>query len=167
MSICEYMELQQENRLVTAEACNQLSLLDASPRTKEALASGITLHLDEFNNSKLENIDAVLEPIAKLSGYDGAVVLTKELEVIGFGAKISVKKEPERIRVFEHYGAAQERSMSLEELGGTRHQSATKFVADNPDCIAFALSQDRGVTLFFWNAEHQSVIVVKNIQWLI
>lgn len=46
--------------------------------------------------------------------------------------------------------------MTLEKLGGTRHQSAARFVAEQKDAVAFVVSQDGDVTAFAWEETDDS-----------
>ena len=55
--------------------------------------------------------------------------------------------------------------IEIERLGGTRHQSAVRFVAAHHDCVAIIASQDRRLSLAGWNGQSESVFVLRNVQW--
>jgi hypothetical protein len=83
--------------------------------------------------------------IASLANVDGAVVLTKRLEIMGFGAEIGGALPPiYQVR----------RALDLEadafvtevvDVVGTRHRSAYRFCAAVPSALAVVVSQDGGV----------------------
>jgi len=92
--------------------------------------------------------DAIFEMsqlIAALSEVDGAVVMTKRFEILGFGAEI-LGDLPD-----VHHVA---RALDLEAgdrvtepliADGTRHRSAYRLCSRMPDALALVVSQDGGV----------------------
>jgi hypothetical protein len=128
---------------------------------------------DEIKNIVLNNlrpisagIENVIESISSLAGIDGAIVITKQLKILGFGAKIAMKDEgPLKICMFRPVPGQQEVVQSpLEDLGGTRHQSSARFVAANKDSIAVVISQDGHMSIMHWNEEFKSVFVLRNAE---
>lgn len=115
---------------------------------------------------------------ASLAGVDGAVVMTRDTRILGFGAKIAVKRkiavtqetEPE-IRIHELRPEGSEVlsvvQSSLEALGGTRHQSAARFVSAHTDAAAVVVSQDGPVSLMHWDEEFKTLIVHRNADWFL
>ncbi len=105
--------------------------------------------------------------IASLAAVDGAVVVGPDVRVFGFGAKIRVRSQtPVTVSAFDPVTGQQEIApIDLETLGGTRHQSAVRFVAAHHDAIAIIASQDRRLSVAAWNAEHESVFVLRDVQW--
>lgn len=95
--------------------------------------------------------------VASLAAVDGAVVLRRDLTVIGFGAEIThtgaVAEEPS-IQFLRHPDleglAIVEGAM---EDFGMRHRSAVRFCDEVPGAMAFVASQDGGLTLFFKTGE--------------
>jgi hypothetical protein len=106
----------------------------------------------------------LLPPIARLAAVDGALVMTHDLRVLGFGAKISVLDQtpPE---VFQFTPGRSPWTTRLEDLGGTRHQSGARFVAAHHDAIAIIISQDRRMSVAHWEKEAGAVIVLKHADW--
>jgi len=83
--------------------------------------------------------------IASLAAVDGAVVMTKRFEVLGFGAEIAGSLPP----VTEVRRAVDlEADTFVTELVdsvGTRHRSAYRFCNAVPDAVAIVVSQDGSV----------------------
>jgi DisA bacterial checkpoint controller nucleotide-binding len=120
-----------------------------------------------FNVSHNDWVDRnAIDAIARMAAIDGAVVLTSEARVIGFGSKISVKESPPSV---SRIGPGSERqkinSCELEALGGMRHQSAARFVGANHNCAAIVVSEDGPMSFMSWHAEGECVLVVKNADW--
>ena len=94
------------------------------------------------------------QALAHLTAVDGATLVTYDLDVVGFGAKLQPAPdsvEPRRIYSvdpLDHQNWITD--VRMEQLGGTRHQSAARFVADQPDAIVFVVSQDGDVTALVW-----------------
>jgi hypothetical protein len=99
--------------------------------------------------------------IGNLSRVDGALVLTEDLELLAFGATIrspgTRRDEPDRIfkRSFLDYPFPDRPGEEVEifTLGGTRRQSAARFVRNNFGTLAFAISHDGPVSLGVWFKE--------------
>ena len=98
--------------------------------------------------------DSLAEAVAALSCVDGAVVLSYDLNILGFGmkfefdSKLSAQTPIELQDPLDH--ADYRKQIKLNEAGGTRHQSAAQFVLKNHDGIAFVASQDGNITAFVW-----------------
>jgi hypothetical protein len=93
----------------------------------------------------------IAEVIGDMANVDGCVVLNGSMRVLGFGAKILTSEAEvsasqimfSRVRSGEPW-----EDQSGRDLGGTRHQSAFRFVMANPLCSAYIISQDGDLTLF-------------------
>jgi hypothetical protein len=110
---------------------------------------------------------ALSDRVGDVTAMDGAAVVTQELALLGFGAKILTNVVPPKIlEVRPVIGAALEPS-SLDALGGTRHQSAARFVTANRDCVALVTSQDGMVSLFSWFEEDGAVLVARELELLL
>jgi hypothetical protein len=83
--------------------------------------------------------------IAALAAVDGAVVLTKRFEILGFGAEIagSLPAVGDVRRGVDL--EADDFVTELTDGVGTRHRSAYRFCAAAPDAVAIVVSQDGGV----------------------
>lgn len=101
-----------------------------------------------FDDRLAELDDALFELshlIGALADVDGAVVLTKRFEILGFGAEILGALSPVGSvrRALDLEGAT-----SVEERGdgvGTRHRSAYRLCAAVPGSLALVVSQDGNV----------------------
>lgn len=93
--------------------------------------------------------------IASLAAVDGAVVMTKRFEVLGFGAEIAgtLPSVTEVRRAVDL--EADTFVTELVDSVGTRHRSAYRFCNAVPDAVAIVVSQDGGVR--FVNRHRDSV----------
>src|SRR5262249_761640 len=83
--------------------------------------------------------------IAALADVDGAVVLTRRLELVGFGAEI-VGSLPHVERVARAADLEGEtRALDTPDDVGTRHRSVYRLVAAAPEVLAIVMSQDGAV----------------------
>jgi DNA integrity scanning protein DisA with diadenylate cyclase activity len=102
------------------------------------------LHDNELASSR----DAIFEMsqlIAALSEVDGAVVLTKRFELLGFGAEI-MGDLPDVQHVARALDLEAEDTVAEPLLAdGTRHRSAYRLCSRLPDALALVVSQDGGV----------------------
>jgi hypothetical protein len=110
-----------------------------------------------------------VQAIASLAGVDGAIVMTRDLSVLGFGATIAVGGDTApRVCMFRPEPGRQDVVLSpLEKLGGTRHQAAARFVGPHRDSVALVLSQDRHMSVVHWDETIDAVAVVRNTEWWI
>ena len=95
-----------------------------------------------------------IDAVAGLTAIDGAVVLTDQYHLLGFGAKIARRKGSqlvEQVLVTEPIEGGRAALVHPEQLGGTRHLSAAQFVQDQRDAVALVASQDGRFTLFEWS----------------
>ena len=103
-----------------------------------------TLHDEEIASMR----DAIFEMsqlIAALSEVDGAVVMTKRFELLGFGAEI-VGDLPDVRRVAHALDLeGEERVLEPVLADGTRHRSAYRLCSRIPEALALVVSQDGGV----------------------
>jgi hypothetical protein len=120
-----------------------------------------------FPRSTWGGARAAMQAIAPLAGVDGAVVMTRDLKLLGFGAKIEFKPGLDvPVNKFQAKPGRQPVVPSrLEDLGGMRHQSAARFIAANKGAVAIVVSQDRHVSVMNWEGTLSSVNVVRNAEW--
>lgn len=119
---------------------------------------GPDLYRDDSGPTLAELDEALFELshlIAALADVDGAVVLTKRFEVLGFGAEIAGDLPPvgEVRRALDSEADA----FVLEQADrvGTRHRSAYRLCAAVPRALAIVVSQDGGVRFV---AKHRGVV---------
>jgi len=90
--------------------------------------------------------------IAALAEVDGAVVLDKRFELLGFGAEIGGDLPVVELvaRALDLEGT--ERVMEPIDDVGTRHRSAYRFCARYKDALAIVVSQDGNVRFIAWQS---------------
>jgi hypothetical protein len=103
----------------------------------------------ESNDPRIAELDEGLfevgHLIAALAAMDGAVVLTKRFEILGFGAEIAGTLT--QVDSVQRAIDLEATEFAVEEIDGvgTRHRSAYRLCAVSPDTIAIVVSQDGGV----------------------
>ena len=104
------------------------------------------------------------ECVAHLAGVDGALLLTRDLRLRGFGAVVRhVGELPPILRAVDA-GALDRQPYDL-SASGTRHRSAAVFCKQNPGVAAFVVSQDgemsamRSIdeTVIVWHIKPQKI----------
>jgi hypothetical protein len=107
-----------------------------------------------------EALTRAVDSIAGLTAVDGAAVITRHHDLLGFGAKIARRKgwaQIEDVTVTEPIEGGTASLVRPEQLGGTRHLSAAQFVHDQRDSIALVASQDGRFTVFAWSVCEEMV----------
>ena len=105
--------------------------------------------------------------IGDVTTMDGAAVVTRELALLGFGAKMATDATPPRIVEIRPVVGAAFEPRSLDALGGMRHQSAARFVTAQRDCVVLVVSQDGMVSLFSWLSSEDAVLVAREVELLL
>jgi len=86
--------------------------------------------------------------VARLGSVDGAIVVSSDLRVLGFGAEILGEPVPARSTVEElHDPYFTRRPIDIEQTG-MRHRSSARAAWNLPGSAVFAVSQDGGITAF-------------------
>jgi hypothetical protein len=114
--------------------------------------------LARTSNDESVKLNRIVDAVAGLTAVDGALVLTDQYEVLGFGAKITRRKghsQVEQVLMTEPIEGGEAMLVHPEKLGGTRHLSAAQFVHDQraseQGCAALVASQDGRFTVFEWS----------------
>jgi DNA integrity scanning protein DisA with diadenylate cyclase activity len=96
---------------------------------------------------------------AKLSGCDGAIVVTEDLRLLGFGAEIrsELKRGVTAVEVLDDVRKLY-RTLDIESFG-LRHRSAIKLVSRKPKCCVLVISQDSAIS-FVWS-DRPDVVSIK------
>lgn len=98
---------------------------------------------------------------AELAGCDGAILITNDLRLLGFGTEVRAEFN-ETAKVLEVLDDRSFSSKSLDvEQFGMRHRSAVKLISQHPAFTAIVVSQDGPVTAVW--SEDGDVHVSKNI----
>jgi hypothetical protein len=97
------------------------------------------------------DLDQVIDFLASLATVDGAVLLSRDLRLRGFGAEITslrLSSEDEHVEFDDHpEPLGKPAPESLSDFG-MRHRSAIRFCQEVPGAMAFVISQDGGIRLF-------------------
>ena len=91
-----------------------------------------------------EAIFEISQLLAGLADVDGAVVITDQLELLGFGAEIVGVPDVATVRHAQDLEATEFHVDGVDRVG-TRHRSAYRLCAFEPECLAIVVSQDGGV----------------------
>jgi hypothetical protein len=133
---------------LTVDILNRLAQLHGAPDLREPRAVGWR-EFEATTDEEIETLDEALfetaHLIAGLAAADGAVVMSKHNELLGFGGMISGRlPDVERVwRALDLEGkeVAEERTGNV----GSRHRSAYRLTGALPGSVAVVISQDGGV----------------------
>lgn len=84
--------------------------------------------------------------MASLAAVDGAVVMNRRFEILGFGGEITAADPVLQIHRAVDLEATQT-TASMVDGEGTRHRSAYRLCQAHPPTLAFVVSQDGGITV--------------------
>jgi hypothetical protein len=99
-----------------------------------------------------------LDTLARLTTVDGAVIMTRKFELLGFGAVVQFQhKAVYKVMRCEDPQAERSSEVMIENYG-TRHRSAFDFCYNNSPSVAVVVSQDGGIkmitrigeSVYFW-----------------
>ena len=150
----------------------ELQKVDAKDDPGTQRLAAIRFAID-LNHSDQVAISDAARAITYLSSIDGATILDVDFRVLAFGAKIRPAKVKASLlaQVIVPLDDGPIRQASVEEeFRGTRHQSAARFVSNNPGSRAFVVSQDGGVTGIGWSSDNkgeQSLTIYKGLELLL
>jgi hypothetical protein len=127
---------------------------------------GIDAALSHLQNAAFaaeENLADAADVVAGLTAVDGALVLTSDLRVPGFGAEIVLDAgQPVTAYEVTDHGQAPATLPTVDsESFGMRHRSALRCVSVADQTAAFVVSQDGGVSLF-WKQDGR-VLMKRNV----
>ena len=90
-----------------------------------------------------------MQRLAQLSAVDGALILTRELELVAFGAKLHVpnKWTGKTLEGPDGFGYPSRNAFAAQRYG-TRHNSAINFAAECEGSTVFVISQDGPIRAF-------------------
>ncbi|MBU5638150.1 diadenylate cyclase [Geomonas sp. Red69] len=124
----------------------------------DAAAEGRMVGWHEYVDSKNENIALLDEAIfdvahfiAALSAVDGAVVITKRQELLGFGGVISGDLDSVGMVAHALDTEGEQCEPVLSEGVGTRHRAAYRLCQRLHQAIAIVISQDESVQIVRWH----------------
>jgi hypothetical protein len=133
-------------RALMLEIIDELVRLDPSAPSEQPV--GWEDYLASRSQRLADLDEAIVElahVLASISAVDGAVVLTRRFEVLGFGAEIS--GELPDVHEVVRSTDAETRETTLERAAGvgTRHRSVYRLCQFDPEVLAIVISHDGGV----------------------
>lgn len=102
--------------------------------------------------------------LARTTAVDGAAVVSSEGSLLAFGCKIRLSNAP-RVTVMRPTSARSSK-LSLAEFGGTRHQSAARFIGKHAGTRAIVTSQDGGLSVLSHVALDE-VACLEQLEWML
>jgi len=112
------------------------------------------------NGAWRDELARAIDAVGGLTAVDGATVITRDYDVLAFGAKITRRRGApmvDQVTVTEPIEGSVPSIVHPSELGGTRHLSAAQFVHDQRDSVAMVASQDGRFTIFGWSPRGEAV----------
>jgi hypothetical protein len=114
---------------------------------------------DQFQREDVESgLRDALDALVRLTAVDGAVLMTRKFELLGFGAVVQLPQAVNYrlFRCHDRHGA-QATEIAVESFG-TRHRSAFEFCYHSVPSVAIVASQDGDIKvvtrvgdhIFFW-----------------
>ena len=138
---------------LTVQIMDDLAQESVPGTTQPAARLGWTAY-EASDDSRLTALDEALfevaHLVATLANVDGAVVMTDELELLGFGAEISGSLPEVEVveRCLDIDG--DRRVAERTDRVGTRHRSAYRLCQRVHDALVIVVSQDGGVRFVCW-----------------
>jgi hypothetical protein len=133
---------------------------NSDPDERERVRDKLILALERGKKS--------LEDIYNLTKVDGATILSQNLKIFGFGAKIVSQTGLQKISITEPFEGSSSDVVEFAKWNvGMRHKSAAKFVYEQRDCLAVVVSEDRRMSVFSWDVERDTVQQLKNFELMI
>jgi hypothetical protein len=135
-----YLEVKYGFRAGAARRRYRAAMLD--------LLHALATERPEAKSNVAESNEAIFEIsqlIAALANVDGAVVLTRRFELVGFGAEIvgPLPHVEQVTRAVDLEGET--RALETPDDVGTRHRSVYRLIAAAPEVLAIVVSQDGSV----------------------
>lgn len=144
-------------RDIDAEEAEIFSAMQATKSGSEA--RGLFSRLRAAELLHLQYISS----LACTTAVDGATVVSNEGSLLAFGCKVTLSNTPSiRIR---RPTAAHATTVELTDFGGTRHQSAARYVGQYPGSRAIVLSQDGKVSILNHTGSDQ-VDCLEHAEWI-
>lgn len=139
-------------RWLTISIMNELAKYYGSPGENGKVV-GWSEYIAATSKALLELDEALFECarfIANLAAVDGAVVLTKGLDLVGFGAVVKGAFSKEDLIARATDAEGEQRVYERAEGVGTRHLSVYHLCKEIPDVLAIVISQDGNTKLVSW-----------------
>lgn len=122
--------------------------------------AGLLAGSDRRRRGWHKNLLEAIELVGGFTAVDGATVLTRQYELLTFGAKVTRRADgtpAQELLLTEPVVGRSATRLPPSKLGGTRHLAAAQFVHDQPNAVALVASQDGNFTIFSWSEALQLV----------
>lgn len=163
--LSRYQGLAEHVRRLVAEASTDLD--------RDKVPADIWNYLAGRHSAINPELLEQLMTVGRLTAVDGALLVSDNLEVIGYGAKITVKppenasqplvrKVPDVISgwIFD----PEKHARNVSELGGTRHQSACHLVTKHNNASVIVCSQDGPLSAMWFIPNGGRVVVLQQLE---
>lgn len=118
---------------------------------------------DEVSHKLDGQLSEALAVISAASAVDGALVISDQFEIVGFGAEILANDTAVETMHFSFGDSESKFAPRRLTDFGTRHRSAARFSRAMPDTITFVVSQDGDRKLM--TCVDERVLVWNNLAW--
>lgn len=148
------------------ESANQYFLRETGAKVDPDAIS----RLDSVAAAAFDNLVECTRLVARFAECDGALVITRSLEVLGFGCEIVTElRTGVRVREVAREMSKRHRKLDVEQFG-MRHRSAVKFASHCRDAVVLVVSQDGPITGVWTDGECVNVrrgvrLVNANLPW--
>jgi hypothetical protein len=105
-----------------------------------------------------------LDAVSSLANVDGCVCLSPDLKVLGFGGEIQVDEGTANASPLQLIDDRTEKPAIRQDshlFGGTRHRSAFRLCKTKPHTLAFVISQDGDLGVFY--SDNESVHAYRSL----
>jgi hypothetical protein len=143
-------------REIDAEESDLLRALQAASSANEARALLQRLRIAEWSHSQC------LASVVRTTAIDGAALVSAECALLAFGCKVLLTNTPRISRT--RPTVAEARYVEVSDFGGTRHQSAARFVGRHPGSRAIVSSQDGTISILN-HVGHDEVDCLEHAEW--
>lgn len=117
-------------------------------------------------NKDKQMFHQALGVIAQLAAVDGAIIISPEFRILGFGASIKSKSEPQlKLISLKHNEPMRDEPFAF--LQGNRHSSAARFAMEVQESIVFVVSQDGEISLMMAGPTQQQVSIYRHAEYLL
>lgn len=128
---------------------------------EKGLEGNIALAEIRLGNAQEKLVESI-RFVAGLSGCDGAIVMSEDLRLFGFGCEIRSELHKRTNFVFDVKDEMRDRFEKLDpQIFGLRHRSAIKLISRMPRYKVFVVSQDGPITAVW--AKSDNIFVKKGV----
>lgn len=128
---------------------------------RKAKGDSFTEIIFSGDSEQEKKLHQALRLVGGLTAVDGALVMTTDMKILGYGAKLKAPPKHFKVREWLPYSLHASEPISIEDFGGTRHQSAAQFVFKYPETTILVASQDGRFTIFSYNESYDEALACR------